>query len=60
MSNSEIDLNPGKHKTGQKALAHASAVMSEAADFFLQTPNLTALSPKDPILPVWKDILYFL
>ena len=42
LSNFENDLTPGGLKPGPIALAHTSAGMAEAADFFLRSPTLTA------------------
>ena len=51
---------PQVGSTRPNALAHTSAGMAKAADFFLRIPNLkasnfVALWPTDPILLAWKD-----
>ena len=53
-------MNPGERKSRPHDLAHTSAIIAEAVEFFFRTPNSTAsnfaeLLPTDPLLPVWKD-----
>ena len=42
LSNFKNDLTPGRLEPGPNGIAHTSAGMAEAADFFLRTPTLTA------------------
>ena len=46
LSNFENDSTPSGLEPGPNAIAHTSAGMAEAADFFLRTPTLTATNFK--------------
>ena len=57
----ENGLSPDKVEPGLKALAHTSAGMAKAEDFFLRSPTLTAsnfdaLLSTDPKFSALKDL----